>query len=455
MKLKIKQVPLLVMCASLIAILIISVFASDSVDSSTYILIVTTLSVFSVSFLCNKLTSPASLLIISSFIFLGCRPFLSVFSKYDFRIADWFIVGYMDNNVAYANYAISLMYYGYMFALIVSKNTRSTYVCQPVVTYYAPSLRFLFIIFTLGSIGMVLKGLYFFYYIESNSYVGIYRNNIDVPLGYNFLSYLFYCSFFLICAFYKKFRIGKSFLFVAIFIAAFSSLKGSRSEFITFLLTVCCIYYSSKKIINTKLLTKLLVIFLVVFALSEFISMWRSGGSFITLLEGSNPVVDFVYGMGVSYITVFQSVKLHMVNGVQDITYLFSQLIITLTSILGIDVDLPGVSYSHFASATANPELYSEGYGLGGSYLSESLLAAGLIGCLIIPFFTLLALNSFEKYTERNPLIYYVYFSVLPPILFIPRETLFYFFPFLLKSIFVTFLVVLYSNYKKRVSSYD
>ncbi|MDX5689875.1 hypothetical protein, partial [Escherichia coli] len=36
-----------------------------------------------------------------------------------------------------------------------------------------------------------------------------------------------------------------------------------------------------------------------------------------------------------------------------------------------------------------------------------------------------------------------------PPILFTPRESLFYFFPYLVKSIFVAFLVTLYIQYKK------
>lgn len=450
-----KRTPLLVVYVSLLMILVISLFVDDNVARSTYILVVATITVFIVSFLCNKITSPASLLIISSFVFLGCRPFLSFFANYDFRIADWFITGYMDDNVAYANYAISLMYFGYIIALVVSKNISTCHVSERGGGYSAPSLKFLFILFILGSVGMILKGLYFFYYIESNSYVGIYQNNISVPVGYNFLSSLFYCSFFLICAFFKNFRVRKIFLLVAIVIAAFSSLKGSRGEFITFLLTVLCIYYSEIQIRNTKLITKMLIVFLMVFALSEFISMWRSGGSFITLLEGNNPIVDFLYGMGVSYITVFQSVKLHMVNSISDISYLFSQIIITVTSVLGIGVDLPSISYSNLASATANPKLYSEGFGLGGSYLSESMLAMGLIGCLIIPLLVLLLLNSSEKFTKENPLIYFLYFSILPPILFIPRETLLYFFPYLLKSIFVAFFIILYSNYKTRVSGYD
>ncbi|EGT0623188.1 O-antigen polysaccharide polymerase Wzy [Citrobacter braakii] len=450
-----KKIPLFILFISLITVFTTMLVVDDKISCSVYVLAISTVSVFLISFSINKITSPASLLIISSFVFLGSRPFLSLIANYDYRMADWFIVGYMDGYVFYANYAISLMYFGYATAIVVSRNYFSVNKNVSFSIYIAPSLRFLFSLFTLGSIGMILKGLYFFYYIESNSYVDIYQNNISVPTGYDFLSYLFYCSFFLICAFYRKLRSRKVFLAIAVIIAAFSALKGSRSEFITFLLTVSCIYYNEKNVSNLKLSTKMLVLFVIVFALSEFVSMWRSGGSFIALLEGNNPIVDFLYGMGVSYIAVYQSVKLHMVNGISDLSFLFSQIIVTITSILRIGINLPDVSYSHLASMTANPELYSKGYGLGGSYLSESLLAMGLFGCFIIPFLVLTLLNGMEKYTKNSPLFYFIYFSILPPLLFIPRETLLYSLPFLIKSIIVSFIVVLYSNCKSRALRYD
>ncbi|HBM7525933.1 TPA: O6 family O-antigen polymerase, partial [Escherichia coli] len=256
-------------------------------------------------------------------------------------------------------------------------------------------------------------------------------------------------SFFLICAFHIQFRTNKKFLFIAICIAAFSTLKGSRSEAITFLLTVTCIYFNEVKTRNLRLLITMIFVFSVIFVISEFISMWRTGGSFFQLMQGNNPVINFVYGMGVSYLSIYQSVKLQLLSGGYNVTYLFSQLIITCSSIFNVKLSLPEISYSHLASYTANPELYNLGFGLGGSYLAESFLAFGLIGCFIIPFLLLLNLNVLEKYTKNKPIIYFVYYSVLPPILFTPRETLFYFFPYLVKSIFVAFLVTLYIQYKK------
>lgn len=451
----IKKNASLILYFSIIFSLSLFFVVEDNIKNSVYIVVVATITVFWIVYICNKITSPASLLIISSFVFLGSRPFLSFFGNYDYRLADWFLSGYMDANVANANYAISLMYYGYSIGLIVTRNTLGSQKENIQSVVHTPSVKMLIIIFSMGVLGMILKGIFFYNYIQSNSYVDIYSNNITVPLGYDFLSYLFYCSFFLICAFHKKYRKNLFFLGFAIFIAAFSAMKGSRSEFITFFLTVVCIYYNEKNVKNINLTAKMFVIFIVVFALSEFISMWRSGGSFFELIEGSNPVINFLYGMGVSYISLYQSVKLGMTLISYDSSYIFSQIIITFSSIFGVGVDLPAFSYSHFASSTANPQLYEQGYGLGGSYLAEAYLALGLCGCFLIPCLISIILNSCEKHTENNQSIYFIYYSCLPPLLFIPRETLFYFFPYAIKSLVVIFIIILYLQLRSRVKSYD
>ncbi|EGO1093881.1 O-antigen polysaccharide polymerase Wzy, partial [Salmonella enterica] len=115
--------------------------------------------------------------------------------------------------------------------------------------------------------------------------------------------------------------------------------------------------------------------------------------------EGDNPLVQFIYGMGVSYITLYQSVKISLISGMFEFHYLISQLLITISSVLGVQVYLPRISYSHLASKTANPQLYEQGFGLGGSYLGESYLAMGLIGCFIIPFIVLFLINKLEVFT--------------------------------------------------------
>ncbi|EFD0809176.1 oligosaccharide repeat unit polymerase, partial [Escherichia coli] len=102
------------------------------------------------------------------FVFLGCRPLLSLFANYDYRIADWFIEGYMDDDVILANYAITLMYYGYTLGLILCKNTEKFYPHGPYPEKQLLKIKFLLTLFFLGSIGMVVKGIFFFNFIESN-----------------------------------------------------------------------------------------------------------------------------------------------------------------------------------------------------------------------------------------------------------------------------------------------
>lgn len=448
-QIKTRKNSLLTLYLSLLLSVSVSLIIDDDINRSLYILCISTLSVFFICYSCNKITSPASLLIISSFVFLGCRPFLSLFTSFDYRNADWFITGYLDESVMYANYAISFMYFGYSVALILSDNNSTRRECHSL-NQIKPNIIFLLVLFLFGSLGQILKGLYFYSFIESNSYVGIYQDKVNLPMGYDFLSYLFYCSFFLICAFYDKFRVNKLFLLISILIAAFSAMKGSRGEFITFLLTVFCIYYNERRVSNIKLILKMFLIFIAVFTISEFVSMWRSGGSFIALIEGDNPLIQFIYGMGVSYIAIYQSVKISLISGVFDFHYLISQILITISSVLGIQVYLPGISYSHLASKTANPQLYQQGFGLGGSYLGESFLAMGLIGCFIIPFMVLFLINKLERFTKHNKIFYFLYYSSLPSVLFIPRETLLYFFPYVVKGVIVAFLFVFYLTFKMR-----
>ncbi|ECU5742155.1 O-antigen polysaccharide polymerase Wzy [Salmonella enterica subsp. arizonae serovar 40:z4,z23:-] len=448
-QIKTRKKPLLILYLTLLLSVLVSLIIDDGTNRSLYILFISTLSVFFICYSCNKITSPASLLIISSFVFLGCRPFLSLFTSFDYRNGDWFITGYLDKDVIYANYAISFMYFGYSVALILSNNNSTRRECYSL-NQINPNIRFLFVLFLFGFLGQILKGLYFYSFIESNSYVGIYQDKVNLPMGYDFLSYLFYCSFFLICAFYDKLRVNKLFLLISILIAAFSAMKGSRGEFITFLLTVFCIYYNERKVSNIRLLLKMFLIFIAIFTVSEFVSMWRSGGSFIALIEGDNPLLQFIYGMGVSYIAIYQSVKITLISGVFDFHYLISQLLITISSVLGVQVYLPDISYSHLVSKTANPQLYQQGFGLGGSYLGESFLAMGLIGCFIIPFIVLFLINNLERFTKYNKTFYFLYYSSLPSVLFIPRETLLYFFPYVIKGIVVAFLFICYSNIKMR-----
>ena len=93
---KVKAVPAITFYLSLMLTILVLLFGNEP-NKSQYILVIATITVFYIAYITNKITSPASLLVISSFVFLGCRPLLSLFANYDYRIADWFIEGYMDD----------------------------------------------------------------------------------------------------------------------------------------------------------------------------------------------------------------------------------------------------------------------------------------------------------------------------------------------------------------------
>lgn len=157
---KVKAVPAITFYLSLMLTILVLLFGNEP-NKSQYILVIATITVFYIAYITNKITSPASLLVISSFVFLGCRPLLSLFANYDYRIADWFIEGYMDDDVIMANYAITLMYYGYTLGLILCRNTEKIYPHGPYPEKQLLKIKFLLTLFFLGSIGMVVKGIFF------------------------------------------------------------------------------------------------------------------------------------------------------------------------------------------------------------------------------------------------------------------------------------------------------
>ena len=102
----------------------------------------------------------------------------------------------MDDDVILANYAITLMYYGYTLGLIYAKILknfiRMVLILKKQLLKNKVSFDFIFS----GFDRYGCKRDILFNFIESNSYVDIYQSNITTPIGYDFLSYLFYCSFF-------------------------------------------------------------------------------------------------------------------------------------------------------------------------------------------------------------------------------------------------------------------
>ncbi|SQJ40153.1 Uncharacterised protein [Salmonella enterica] len=74
---KIKKNAAIILFLSIIISLSLFLLVEDSVERSVYIIVVSTITIFYIVYICNKITSPVSLLIVSSFVFLGSRPFLS------------------------------------------------------------------------------------------------------------------------------------------------------------------------------------------------------------------------------------------------------------------------------------------------------------------------------------------------------------------------------------------
>ncbi|MDR5687002.1 O-antigen polysaccharide polymerase Wzy [Morganella morganii] len=296
-------------------------------------------------------------------------------------------------------------------------------------------------VYILGSFSIITTGLHNWYIVQNQGYLSIYSSYAPPPFYLNKLTYLFYMGFFLTCALIPKYRQNKIFLLISILICLFTILKGSRGEFITFFLTIISIYFSEKKIKNISLIFKMVFIFLLLFLVSEIISMWRSNGDFVNLMsEHGNPIVNFTYGIGVSYLALTQAAEIAASNILPSISsyyFLFSQPILTASAVLNLDIDTTLISYSHFVSNYSNTIQYSEGAGLGGSYLSEAYLLGGFTACLIFSFLLMTIANYGYLKAKTDWKVFYLFYSSLPSLLFIPRETYFYYIPYIIKGAFV------------------
>ncbi|EPC7545047.1 O-antigen polysaccharide polymerase Wzy [Morganella morganii] len=394
----------------------------------------------------NKITSPPNLFLLTSVLFLSIRPVLSLIqpNQFNYKVADWFIYGEQsNNNLITANMILISMFCGYAISFFVFKQIKNT--SQNYSIVISGRLKsILIIIYTIGSISIVITGLHNWFIVQTEGYLSIYNNYTPPPFNIDKLTYLFYVGFFLLCALAPNLRTNKIFLLSSIAICLFSTLKGSRGEFITFFLTIASIYFSEKKTNNLLLIIKMIVIFSLLFIVSEFISMWRSNGNFSELMLGKgNPALNFIYGIGVSYLTLVQSADIvsnNIIGDVQPYYFLFSQPILVIDKIFNLNIDPTLISYSHFISNYSNAIQYSEGAGLGGSYIAEAYSLGGYTACFLLAF--LLMSMTYYGYLKSKSdwRVYYIFYTSLPSILFIPRETYFYYIPFVIKGIVVVLI---------------
>jgi hypothetical protein len=153
-------------------------------------------------------------------------------------------------------------------------------------------------------------------------------------------------------------------------------------------------------------------------------------------------MIWFVYAQGVSLIVPAVIVSGEQGLGVKD------GVLALLTPVEGLFHVLTGTGAGQFAipasnsfslaakvSFGLNPTLYGSGLGIGTSMIAEAYLCGGLAGVFLTGVLVFKLLGKFHAWGERSAANLFVFSYVLPFILFLPRETTFFFLVPLVKAL--------------------
>ena len=142
----------------------------------------------------------------------------------------------------------------------------------------------------------------------------------------------------------------------------------------------------------------------------------------------------FVYTQGVSLIVPAVVVSGGLGLGLKDglLTFLtpLEGILHVLTGTGAGQSAIPAANSTSLAakiSYALNPGLYAKGFGIGTALIAEAYLWGGLVGVFLAGVLIFKLLGKFHSWGERSAENLFVFSYVLPFILFLPRETTFFF----------------------------
>ena len=421
------------------------------------VLLVSVIFLFAISIALTNVTSPVFFLLISTSVFLLSRPILSTIGIGDYTKADWFIEEKLTHDgLQTTNTILLCITLGYGLAMTLFCNTTPIPHYSVEKSHSTTPLAFRtalpIILYCISGLAYILNSYYIYQSISANGYESLYTTTTSAtPLGIKSAAGLFIPMFYYCALYIKQLRGNALFYFASILIISIGLLKGSRGEFVTFFLTTVALFFRHTKKSNMYQLTMLSSLFLLLFFVSEVVSSYRSDTSFEKIINNNNPLLWFVYGQGTSFISLYQSVVYSdfFNSHSQSLIFLFAQPIITANSLLGNSLDIVNISLSNAISSLSNHEMYEQGFGMGGSVFAELYIAGGMLGVFIGAFSLMSAMILTTKLSAHSNAIAFIFYSSLPAVLFIPRETLFYFAPALLKAIVILFIMNIVNSNNK------
>lgn len=231
---------------------------------------------------------------------------------------------------------------------------------------------------------------------------------------------------------------------------------GKRGPGVTFLI-ISLWYYLFYKRISLNLIRVLGGIIILFLALIIIGTFRYKGGKEIE----SFSILDFIYNQGFSIQVVSYSIKYSdkidysLFDLIFGKIYKFSNVMIM--KIRGNNPDLSLFSSAHkykifssYISSIVNPNLFTEGFGVGGSYIAQLFSVGKEFAQIIVGFLLGIGYSFLDKLIySRNRIVIGIVLFLLPSIIYIARDNMF---DFLIDSIIsiVLFLIIHFIIYIMR-----
>lgn len=383
-----------------------------------------------------------SLFILLFFVFLSSRPILHLFGFGDIQVVGFYydyVVEIGVVNRVLINQIIAI--HGFVIGvLLFSLKNRSIETSRIKCLDNFSLLNNKKIFYSLVIISLLMLGKYsigFYYQILDKGYLALFTGDIDVDRN---IFEWFLSSFIIIVIYYcmsnPSLASLKTSVILLLIYVILNLTSGQRGPALLFFVFGLFYLYSLGRIRISFL--SLVVLFVFVSVLSNFISSWRSMDNSSMSLDSLMLFPEFIWGQGISMHVLSMTIKFE--NDIRysffdlfgNIRFIFEYYLNKFSILMADDVNemysiaLDYKIYSTYISYIVDPVRFDLGYGLGGSYIAQlyaigkecaQLLGGILMGLIYSFIYSMLLSNKFEYR--------FVAFYMLSLLIYIPRDNMF------------------------------
>jgi hypothetical protein len=390
--------------------------------------------------------NPASLLCLTTSLFLLARFLITYFFGWsDYRYADWFLMGPMDETlVAQALSAMCLFLCG--IALAAGKlgqiELRQDGFMGRVALWAGVALL-PFAVYRFHNNFMTWK---------HGDYLAMYKSGGPGGVPYVIGGWLILCVFAYIASRPDRKRALVAFG-IGLLICVLEMFKGARGIPMAQAICLAWLLTTTQQIRISVWKAALAGMALAIVA--DIVGRVRIGMPISSAVTADpfETFFGFFYGQGVSLIFVVSTIKhldqfVPVVDGLRSTFSLFvdgyQRIFGTLTPGQSLDFAHHTSSLAHRISFIVDAEMYLNGKGMGGSAVAEAMLYSRLFGPLVAGLLTGLFLKWLFAAAKASPRGLFVFASTLPFFLLLPRENqLLFLVPLAKACVFAGFVFVI------------